>query len=94
MREIISKKDYPKFFENIEDFLGGGSDGTFEHIERYLTMVDDGDGGSYYEVIFKRLSDGKYFCLSYCDWDDVDKAYCNFQMSEVVPKQITKTIWV
>lgn len=63
--------------------------------ENIITGSDPEDGGADHEVVFKRVSDGKYFKFYYTDWDmdyNFDRDFPN-SATEVFPKTITKIVF-
>jgi hypothetical protein len=71
------------------------NDIEYQEIETTITGTDYEDGGATYEVVFQRLSDGKYFKFSYNDWDLEYNFVSDFpnKATEVFPKTITKIIF-
>jgi len=57
-----------------------------------IDSCDEEDGGGWYTVILKRLSDNKYFQLNYCDWDNKNDEMPE-KLEEVFPRQVTITIF-
>ena len=78
----------------------GSKNTTYEGIEYSLiedeiTSSDYEDGGADHTVIFKRMSDNKYFSFDYTDWDMEHNFHRDFPNSatEVFPRTITKIIF-
>lgn len=71
------------------------NDIEYRGIETTIVGADYEDGGATHEVVFQRLSDGKYFKFSYNDWDLEYNFVTDFPNSatEVFPKTITKIIF-
>ena len=64
---------------------------TYDEIERNIHCYYGGGDGVEFEEIYK-IKD-KYFSLIYSENDD-DRDPWDFSIEEVVPKQVTKTIYV
>lgn len=80
--------DYKNHKHTLDDI-------EYQPVESVLTDSDPEDGGATYEVVFQRLSDGKYFKFSYNDWDmdyNFERDFPN-SATEVFPKTITKMIF-
>lgn len=64
-------------------------------IEDTITSSDAEDGGADHTLIIKRVSDNKFFCLEYCDWDIDYNFEDDFpeELDEVFPLQKTITVY-
>ncbi len=81
LRELIYKKH-----TTIENY---------KCVENIITSSDEEDGGANHDIIVKRLSDGRFFKMSYTDWDMKYNFESDFseELIEVFPKQITTTVY-
>ena len=86
LRDIVQTWGDKKItHENIEYSL----------VEDEITSSDYEDGGADHSVVFKRLSDDKYFAFDYTDWDLEHNYHRDFPNSatEVFARTITKIIF-
>jgi len=77
----------------------------FVFVEDTITGADDEDGGADHDLIIKEVKTGKFYALSYTDWDmdntdwdeDEEKVgeRCDLpdEMTEVKPKKKTITVY-
>ncbi len=70
---------------------------NYEFIEKEITNSDPEDGGYDATIVFKRISDNKYFSFDYQEWD-INWEYghwenFNPEIEEVFPEIIQKTIY-
>ena len=87
-RETINISDLP-YWQMIatEDSIEG-----FEYIQEEQTDFDTEKAFATFEIIVRRLSDGKYFKVDHSRWGAGGRQ-TNPIITEVFPKQITTTIY-
>lgn len=79
---------------NLKNLLNvGQKDSEFECVKSEISSCDEEDGGGWYRVVLKRLSDEKYFQFEYCDWEIQNSDPLAVQLKEVFPTQVTVTIY-
>lgn len=79
----------------LRDILRGERRIEYTLIYDNIISSDPEDGGADHEVVIRRNYDRKFFRLYYTDWDMTYNFHRDFpeKLTEVFPKQITKTIY-
>lgn len=93
--DSVEDEDYKK------DLLELMSD--YELVENEIYNNDEYDGGAYYEATIRVVASDRFYRIHYTDWDmSRNDGWCaayhdgislDTTLSEVFPKQITKTIY-
>jgi len=90
--DSVEIETYNEYFDENNKSIKYHFSNDFEYITEIVTYYDLDKSYEELETIVKRLSDGKYFKISWFKSNYVNNNYDD-KLIEVIPREITKTIY-